>query len=123
MYEAIAVVSSWFVCQLMSILFFSGFSYEIYSRCGPSAYVYCVVCDCVTAAPYVRRGGCILAHPYTLVMIQNAPGITTLSVFLCPPPDNLLYWDIPCSVIKMSLCCFQASYQASIWEVFTLAGR
>ncbi len=29
-------------------------------------YVYCVVCYCVTAAPYVKSVGCVFAYRYTL---------------------------------------------------------
>ncbi len=44
----------------------SGLAYEIYSGGSPFTYVYCVVCYCVIAAPYVRSVGRVFKYIYTL---------------------------------------------------------
>ncbi len=47
------------------------YTYETYSGGGPSTYVYCVVCHCVIAAPYVRRFVLSLHTVTLLKMIHN----------------------------------------------------
>ncbi len=49
-----------------NVLVCSGLAYEIYSEGGPSTYVYCMVCYCVIAAPYVRSVGQVFTYLYTL---------------------------------------------------------
>ncbi len=49
-----------------SCFVYSGLVYEIYSGGGPPTYVYCVVCYCVIAAPYVRNVGHVFAYLYSL---------------------------------------------------------
>ncbi len=50
---------------------YSRITYKIYSGGGPSMYLYCVVCYCVIAAPYVRS--VVSLHIVTLLMmIRNA---------------------------------------------------
>ncbi len=57
-FYSLGVVFCWFfMCLLMSALFFV--CSHIYSRGGPSTYVYCVVCYHMIAAPCVRSGGCV----------------------------------------------------------------
>ncbi len=49
-----------------SCLVCSGLVYAIYSRSGPSMYVYWVVCYRVIVDPYVRSVGHVFAYLYTL---------------------------------------------------------
>ncbi len=56
--SSVSWYQSCFVC--------SGLAYEIYSGGGPATYVYCVVCYCVIAAPYVRSVGHVFTYLYTL---------------------------------------------------------
>ncbi len=56
-----------------SCLFCSGLAYEIYSRDGPSTYVYCVVCYHVIVAPYIRSVGHVFAYLYTVDDYSERP--------------------------------------------------
>ncbi len=44
----------------------SGLTYEIINIPSLTTYVYCMVCYCVIAAPYVRSVGHVFAHRYPL---------------------------------------------------------
>ncbi len=59
--------------ELKAYLVCSGLAYEIYSRGGPSTYVYCVVCYRVIVAPYVRSVGHVFANLYNLVDDSECP--------------------------------------------------
>ncbi len=63
-----------------------GLTYEIYSGDGPSIYVYCVVCYCFIAAPYVRSVVIFLHNITLLMMFRNAQwtksSIYSLTFFL-----------------------------------------
>ncbi len=43
-------------------------------------YVYCVVCDCVIVAPYLRSVGHVFAYLYTLVDNSKSPMIYETSL-------------------------------------------
>ncbi len=65
----------------------SGLTYEIYSGGGSSMYVYCMVCYCVIAAPYVRSVVVTIHTVTLLITIQNAlwtkSSLYSLKFFLC----------------------------------------
>ncbi len=58
-------------CLLILILFsLLWTTYDIHSGGGPSVYVYCVVCYCVIAVPYVS-GVVVSLHTITLLMTSQ----------------------------------------------------
>ncbi len=71
LFDSLTFVCCCFLCLLMSILFFcSGLAYIIYSRGSPFMYIYCMVCYCVIAAPYVRSI-VVSLHTVTLLMMSS----------------------------------------------------
>ncbi len=85
--------------------------YEIYSRGGPSMYIYCVVCYRVIAAPYIR----VLLHTVTLLLtIQNTQWTmrSLYSLMSLTLPDLLIiginwisYWQLLTMLVKGKQTC------------------
>ncbi len=59
----------------------SGLTYEIYSGGGPSTFVYCVICYCVIAAPYVRS---VVMSLHTVILLMTIRNVQwTMSFLYC----------------------------------------
>ncbi len=104
--SSVSWCQSCFVC--------SGFTYKIYSGGGSSAYIYCMVCYHVIAAPCVRSVVVSLHNVARLMMIQNIhwtmSSLYSLTCFL---------WLIQlCTVLK---CYLEANQQVVyIWFVISI---